>query len=153
MLCCSEQNQFRLLQGWVPWLPHQLQYSQGKRLSWVFFDSPAQLFMCNSQQDIHTTERCRSTCKSGASSRLCKRPHLIAFLSNILFKYLQIVYDINPLVLGILEVYLDSHRKFSPASPGQVKWRFSGNKWWFTFWMQKWYSFHLPFSESQRLLF
>lgn len=59
---------------------------------------------------------------------LCSRARLIAFLSNILFKYLQIVYDIDPLVLAILEVYLDSHRKFSPASPGQVKRRFSGNK-------------------------
>lgn len=45
-----------------------------------------------------------------------------------LFKYLQIVYDINPFVLAILEVYLHSHWEFSPASPGQVKWRFSANK-------------------------
>lgn len=60
------------------------------------------------------------------------------------------MYDIDPLVLAILEVYLDSHRKFSPASPGQVKWRLSGNKQWFTFWMQKWYSFHLPLSQKAK---
>lgn len=77
----------------------------------------------------HTAERGRRTHTSRASSTLCRRAHLIAFLSSILLKYLQIVYDIDPLVLAILEVYLDSHREFSPASPGQVKRRFSANKW------------------------
>lgn len=61
-----------------------------------------------------------------AHSRLY-RSSLIAFLWSIQVKYLQIVYDINPLVLAILEVYLDSHREFSPASPGQVERRFPAN--------------------------
>lgn len=97
----------------------------------------------NNQQDTHNTARQKHT--SRASSRLCKRAHLNAFLWSILFKYLQIVYDINPFVLAILEVYLHSHWEFSPASPGQVKWRFSGNKQWHKhILMQHWYSFHLP---------
>lgn len=61
--------------------------------------------------------------------------------SNALLQYLQIVYDIYPLVLAVLKVNLHSHRKLTPASSSQMKRGLSREKQKFT---------HLPYVLHSR---
>lgn len=54
--------------------------------------------------------------------------------NNALLQYLQVVYDIYPLVLAVLKVNLHSDRKLTPASSSQMKGGLSREK-------QKFYKF------------
>lgn len=66
--------------------------------------------------------------------------------SNVPLQYLQIVYDIYPLVLAVLKVNLHSHRKLTPASSSQMKRGLSREK-------QKFYTFTYIYTLILKELF